>query len=285
MQVFYDIRKEENTTREKVKSEKYVMYLDESGIADRKNTGTFTLVGCIIRKKDIKKIDEMLKTFKMECFANENLILHLMDIRTRRNNFAPRNITKGQIQYFNENVHDFLKNIEFMIISTTVDKKRLNEYYKTPKDEYSIAFSHIMKSVYHFLSNDMIEQLDIYFESREETLNFKVQKSFFESYYSGGVHLDVLLKERDKIKRFVFKDKNENIAGLQIVDLICGPIKTIRTYGTNNKSSHKDISNDIDIFNAIKGKFYNPLEYQDIKNWSLKKVPIIKKPGVWEYER
>lgn len=264
-------------SKNKPRPEKYLLYLDESGVAHGTEKGSFTLAGIIIKKKYADELKIKLDAFKTECFGKSDIILHMMDIRTNKKDFSPSLIHRNQIQSFEDNLPAFLESLDITIISATVDNARLHEYYKTPKDEYSIAFMHIMKNIYHFICEDTVDQLDIFLETRDETNDFTVQKSFFESYYNGSIHLDITEAVKSKIKRFVFKDKKENIAGLQIIDAICMPIKAIRTHGTDGSTNQNDVA----IFNAIKSKFYNPLQYNDIKNWSFKKVPLIKKPGTW----
>lgn len=267
----------------KIRPKKYEVYFDESGLPDGNPGGHFTLIACVIEKGNIEELNIRLQQFKEECFGNKNIILHLMDIHRKQNDFAIGKVTNSQIAYFKKNIPKFLEKQKVIIFSATIDKERLHKYFKSPKDDYSIAFSHIMKSIYHFIDDEKVEQIDIYLESRNETSNFKVQKSFFNTFFNGNLHLEIKQELRKKIKRFVFKYKSDNISGLQLADIICSPIKTIRVYGSDPEQLDKktDISLEVDIFNSIRNKFYNPLDFEDIKNWSFKKVPVIKKPGIW----
>lgn len=259
---------------------KYELYLDESGTVGGQD-GIITLAGLIVEKRyRINELDNRLEQFKSDTFNNTNIILHLVDILKRQKEFSQSKISSDQIDKFYKNTSTFLKELDVIIISSTVDTARLKKFYKNHKDEYSVAFNHIMKSVYHFLDNNEIESLDIYFEGRDESQNFIVQKSFFESYYSGGTHLDIGPEIKNKIKRFTFIKKEENLSGLQIIDLLCFPIKKIRTEGYFQTEKRKDLFMN-DVFDSVLNKFYVPDGMIDIKNWSLKKIPIVKSPGSW----
>lgn len=263
-----------------IHKKKYELYLDESGVVGS-STGVFTLAGIIVEKRYRERtLDPQLKAFKNSCFNDPNIGLHFKDILQRRNDFKSDRIGSQQITKFYTDVCGFIQSIDMLVVSTTVDKGRLDYLFKSPKDECSVAFNHIMKSVYHFIDDDNIESLDIYFEGREDSQDFKVQKSFFESFYSGGTHSNVKDEIRNKIKRFSFKSKSENLSGLQIIDLICLPIKKIRTKGYLTSGKRKDVVMN-DIFDSIIDKMYIPEGNDDVKNWSLKKVPIIKDPGIW----
>ena len=87
-----------------------------------------------------------------------------------------------------------MSSLPFTVISVTVDKTILNEYYFNPKDPYTVAFSHIMKSFFSLINDDNVESARILLESRDDNHDFKIQKSFFELFNNGTVHLDVTEK-------------------------------------------------------------------------------------------
>jgi hypothetical protein len=267
------------------KAKKYIMFVDETG--DGKTT-PYTLTGVIFEYKysvdqnsgsTLKKEIEQLK---LDCFGTKDIILHLNDIS--RGLKAYKNFSREMRTKFYTKLPDFLKGLKFKIVSITVDSKKMNEYYKTPKkDHYVIAFTHLMEAFYSILSPKNVESGRIVLEARDDNENLAVQKAFFEVFNNGTLHLDVE-EQRKKIKGFTMAPKGDPAyqSGLEIADIICNPLSRVRqgkieadprcmdSYGNENK-----------IFKAIKNKIYVGNHSHDFRNWGFKKVPIVKKKRKW----
>lgn len=273
------------------RAKKYVMFIDETGIPEKE--GPFTVTGVIFEYKysfdnleagTTCKLKKELMDFKLDCFNNKNIHFHLKDIASGSHDFSKeKGIEKSQLIRFWNNLPDFLSRLDFKIISVTVNKKKLRDFYHTPKDPYVVAFSHIMESFYSFINNEEVESARIILEARDDFKNLKIQKAFFDIFNSGTTHMDIDIA-RSKIKGFRFEDKQVGLAGLEIADLVCNPLSRVRRglveanprsifYGKENK-----------IFNALRDKIYNKDIEQDFRNWGFKLVPITKKNRIWTNE-
>lgn len=267
------------------KKKKYIMFIDETG--DGVNT-PFTLTGAIFEYKYCIDEDgesvlkEKLNKLKDDCFGTSEITLHLNDISRGIKTF--KSVPKENRKKFYNELPSFLKDLDFKIISITIDSAKMNEYYKTPKkDHYVIAFTYLMEAYYSFLSPSSIESGRIILESRDDNENLSVQKAFFEVFNNGTLHLDIE-NQREKIKGFILAPKGDPkySSGLEIADVICNPLsrvrqgkieadpKCMRSYGNENK-----------IFKAIKDKIYVENPAHDFRNWGFKKVPIVKKKREW----
>ena len=272
-------------------SKKYIMFVDETGTtSDRRSP--FTVTGVIFEYKYAYQPDHAaqacelkskLDSLKSQCFGRTDLVLHMRDLLNAQKAFSAKNgISNDQLQKFWDLLPSFLQELEFTIISVTVDREKLNDFYATPKDPYTVAFSHIMKSLYAFLSQPIVESVRIVLESRGERGDFQIQKAFFDIFNTGTVHLDVE-PYKNKILSFTFSDKHHvhYQYGCEIADVVCLPLSRARRGLVEVKPKHVTYGNRNKIFTAIKGKLFSANANQDVRNWGFKKVPIIKKHRLW----
>ena len=274
------------------KQKKYAMFIDETGDASIsvKEQG-FSVTGVIFEYKysvNENGVDCYLKKeidkFKIDCFNRCDLILHLLDISKGDNEF--KCFSKDIRKQFYRKLPNFLENLDFNIISITIDKEKLEAYYEPSKDPYIVAFTHVLQNFYSFINIKNAESARIIIEGRDDALNLRIQKAFFDVFNNGTTHLNVKLELQEKIKGFIVSKKNDLQwhSGLEIADLVCNPLSRTRIgkveadpkcmkkgeYGTENK-----------IFTAIKDKIFTATNLDDIRNWGFKKVPVIKKQRLW----
>lgn len=258
------------------------MFIDETGTAH--GMDFFGVVGVIFKdsyaynqdKTIIPKLQRDVDQFKRDCFGKDDFVFHLEQITGCKEPFRSEDgVTRTMIAKFWNDLPGFLRGLDFKIIFISVDKRLLNDYYKTPKDPYVVALGHIMKSFLDFISSPLIESARIVLESRDDFHNFQMQKAFFDIYNSGTVHLDITDDIKSKIKGFTFLDKLNYNAGLEIADLVCNPLSRVNRglvevnpkrirYGKVNR-----------IYPAIEQKIYVGKKEHTKENWGFKKVPPI----------
>ncbi|WP_141536156.1 DUF3800 domain-containing protein, partial [Bacillus cereus] len=129
-------------SRIRPKKKKYVLYIDETGISSSSNF--FGMLGVVftykysVDEQENSELTTKLNNFKNECFGREDLTLHLIEILGKQKQFDF--LTDEQVKTFFDKVPDFLKGLDFHIISVTVDRRKLLQYYGSYKDPYEIAF-------------------------------------------------------------------------------------------------------------------------------------------------
>lgn len=268
------------------------MFVDETGNPDLTDlTQPFTLTGVIFEYKyavNMNGTDSILKKeldiFKTECFGNDNLHLHLVDISHGKKEF--KSFSKDELKGFYSKLPAFLSRLQFTIVSITIDKAKLKTYYDPSKDPYVVAFTHVLQNFYSFLNKKKAESGRIIIESRDDTSNLKVQKAFFDVFNNGTTHLNIEDKLRNKIKGFTISKKNdcEYNSGLEIADILCNPLGRARRGLVEAdpkcmKRGEYDSSNP--IFTSIKSNIYSATEENDFRNWGFKKVPVTKRSRPW----
>jgi hypothetical protein len=271
------------------------MFIDETGNADIDLLSEpFTLTGVIFEYKYAintgedcttkSQLEKKLENIKQLCFGRTDLGLHLDDISRGRKNFS--SIDKSNRKKFYDELPTFLSDLDFTIISITIDKEKLKDYYSPSKDPYIVAFTHILQNFYAYISLNNADSARIVIESRDDAANLAIQKSFFDVYNSGTTHLNIDEKLRSKIKGFIIAKKGDPTYqfGLEIADILCNPLSRVRRglIEANPKCMKTgEYGNDNKIFTAIKSKIFTATDESDLRNWGFQKVPITKKKRIW----
>lgn len=279
----------------KTRNKKYVMFIDETGTS--KGPNPFTITGvimeykyCIDPEHGVSPLKHELNRFKNNCFGTTNIHLHLKQITACKTPFTvSEGVTLRHIANFWTRLPNFLNGIDMKIISVTVDKTKVEQYYSTPKDYYVVAFSHLLESFYSFLNNSDVESARIVLESRDEFLNLEVQKAFFDIFNAGTATVDVQMS-KNKIKGFEFANKTDATyqSGLELADLVCNPLNRARLGKIDANPTNFRYGKENKIFKALKEKIYIgegvsiPDPTFDFRNWGFKKIPVVKRQRQWE---
>ncbi|QFG01303.1 DUF3800 domain-containing protein (plasmid) [Psychrobacillus glaciei] len=262
------------------------MFIDETGSVD--DQGTFGMTGVIFEYKysvsDDERSSELKKRldlYKLSCFNDKNLTIHLNDISRGKKEFE--GFTADERALFIKSMPEVLGSLEFQIISVTIDKGKLNSYFSPSKNPYIIAFTHILEAFYLFIEKVDAESARIVIEARDDKKNLTVQKAFFDVYSNGTIHVDCE-KYKDKIAGFIVAEKGTGKYqyGLEIADMVCNPIHRVRQGKIELAPKCFRYPRDNKIFSVIKSKIFSPSsDPTDIRNWGFKMVPVLKKKKVW----
>ncbi|WP_310602397.1 DUF3800 domain-containing protein [Anaerosporobacter sp.] len=195
----------------------YYLFLDES--KPNSNFSNFTLGGIVIEKNIYESIlKSHVNNMKINCFGNDDFILHEIDIRSKKGEFSK--ITKDiQENFFGEMKEIFEKNY-FEVLAVTINIDELENLYdaNSRNDIYYIALQLLLENFAHFLkSNNGIGS--IYLESTDQSNDSKLQNLYYSLLATGTLFLKKeFLQER--LKTINFSIKSDNIIGLQIADFI-----------------------------------------------------------------
>ena len=223
------------------------LFLDESGDHDLinidRNYPAFVLAGCILNIKDHKLLTEDLNNLKERLFGTKNLILHYADYTRNKNGFE-RVKEKYFRNVFFKGINDLIVNHDYELLACIVDKQKHNEKYGyNAMNPYLLSLNLIVERFIFYLK-EINEVGKIIAESRNTQLDNELDLAYLNLKISGTRYL--ARKEITKyIQQFAIKKKEENIAGLQLVDSLVTPIG--RKY-LNLKNYYLEYDN-------IKGKF------------------------------
>ena len=133
----------------------YVEFVDESGDHNLKSVDSdypvFVLGFCIFQKTDYaNSVVPKVETFKFKHFGHDAIILHERHIRKQHQPFVfLRNFDKRSA-FMNE-LSCLIDDVEFTIVSTVIDKKRLIKTYASPKNPYELALLFCLERAFEFL--------------------------------------------------------------------------------------------------------------------------------------
>lgn len=223
----------------------YYLFLDES--KPNTNFRNFTLGGVVV-EKSIYENNVRPETVKLkkECFGDENIILHEIDIRKKQGEY--KGITKEQQEIIFSKLDKLFENNEIEVLAVSINLDDLDMLYGTNErnDIYYIALQLLMENYVHFLiSNEGKGQL--YLESTDAVNNSKLQNLFHMLKATGTLFMkkEVL---QDRLGAISFPIKSDNIIGLQLADFIPNVLA--------RKALGKEQKN-FSIYKGIENKLYD----------------------------
>lgn len=224
----------------------FLLFLDES--KPNTNFQNFTLGGIIIDRNDYEKqLKPLINKLKMDCFGNDEVILHEIDIRKRIGQFS--NITRIQMETFFNKLENVIKmNNLLTILAISINIQDLDTLYQENdrNDIYYIALQLLMENFAHFLLlND--GRGTIFLETTDFVNNTKLQNLFYLLKATGTLFIK---KEtlQERLATINFAAKSENIIGLQLADFIPNPLAR-QALGKTQKP--------FSIYNGIEERLYD----------------------------
>lgn len=200
----------------------YILFLDES--KPNTNFENFTLGGIAVEKTAYEtKLKPAVNALKIKCFANDQVILHEIDIRKKQGDFL--GITKQQQEaFFSELGKLFDESDILSVLAVSVNIDDLDKLYKAEdrNDIYYIALQLLMENYVQFLSaHDAVGT--VYLETTDATNNAKLQNLFHLLKATGTLFVKKEILQA-RLYTINFAIKSENIIGLQLADFVPNPL-------------------------------------------------------------
>lgn len=202
------------------------MFLDESGDHSLEKIDQsypmFVLAGCIFDFDYYFNIAEkQIDRLKQEFFGKTNVILRSYDIRKQRGDFCGL-VDRNKREEFYTALGKLIAGLEFKIIAAAIRKDQLKSRYPFPNNPYHICFQFILERSAMFLGKTK-EKLMFKIESRE-THNDQKLSQVYESFRHAKSRFLSPAEIREKLIDLSFNQKTQNIAGMQLADLVAYPI-------------------------------------------------------------
>ena len=208
---------------------KYYLYIDESGDHGLSNIDpsfpVFVLCGIIMNETNYETLRINTNEVKTNFWQNKQVIFHSRDIRKWQNEFQILINPQVREQFYKE-LNSLIVNNNYTIIASAIDKPAyINTYGKLSDDVYEIALSFIIERAVFYLDTiaDKYKELDIIIEKRGKKEDTKLSEHFQRLKARGTSYVNAE-RLKDLNISIQFKDKKENINGLQLADLIAYPI-------------------------------------------------------------
>lgn len=211
---------------------RYRMYVDEVGGAHMKNFRNdneryLSLTGIVVELDYAKTklsiaIEDLKTSFFSEHHPDDPVILHRTDIMKRKSHFRVLESSDIADRFDGELINIFT-NSDYQVITVGIDKEAHTRHYSDPSHPY------------HYLLEILVERYvkqlhtwnakgDIFVESRNHNDNNTLNVEFRLFYEAGNENVSVDRVQRRLIDgKLNFKRKDQNVAGLQLADLIAFP--------------------------------------------------------------
>ncbi len=219
-----------------------IMFLDESG--DHSLTKIdpqyplFVLTGVIIDENYSPILEKEFRTFKRNLFGSEDIILHTADITRNKNGFEKLKDAAFRHKFYLE-VNRLIDNLDFKVVACAIHKNdHLAKYGLAAVDPYMLSLDILIERFIFELKAGNTQGV-IVAESRGGNLDNELELAFLNLKIQGTKYIQgVTLKS--KIQGLNIRDKKDNIAGLQLADLVATPIGRF-VLGKNIKEDFKII--------------------------------------------
>lgn len=203
------------------------LFLDESGdhnlsVIDPEYP-VFVLGGVITDKEYAEgMLTAALDEFKRELFGSTDIVLHTADLSRNRNGFEAMQ-DYGFRNRFRQRLNDLMRQLSYSVVACVVRKEEhLARYGVAALDPYLLSLD-ILVELFCFELDEASNSGVIVAERREPTLDRALELAWLNLKIQGTSRLQAKVIE-ERIIALNLRSKRDNIAGLQLADLVVSPI-------------------------------------------------------------
>jgi len=206
---------------------KKILFLDESGdhnLAIIDPIHPIFVLGGIIVNEDYAhgELADKLNIFKKELFGTTDIILHTADFTRQKNGFE-RMIEREFCKIFYEKLNQLVSELDITILACAIRKDlHITKYGMEALDPYLLSLNILTERFCFAIGHDGIRGT-IFIEARDKISNRKLEIAWQNIQISGTKFMrptDI----NHRISNLELKTKQDNLAGLEIADLIVTPI-------------------------------------------------------------
>jgi hypothetical protein len=259
---------------------KYRMYVDEVGNSDlgssnNPNHRYLSLTGVIMELSYVDQVVfprlESLKKRYFGSHVDDPIILHRKELVNKRPPFE-RLQDEATCASFNSELLALLAELDYRVITVVIDKKAHAEQYKTWQfDPYHYCLMVLLERFVMWLESAG-QTGDVLAESRGGKPDMRLKDSFERLSGSGT---DYVSKERLMARltsrQLKVKAKANNIAGLQLADLIAHPSFKCAQAKKNNEALPDNFGGE--IAKILESSKYDRSPRGKIEGWGRKCLP------------
>jgi len=207
---------------------KYYLFLDECGDQNLANFDpsfpVFTLCGILISENDYNTMGVKIIEMKKKYWKEKKVILHSRNIRKCEKGFEilfDLDIKRS----FYEDINFIMKDSIYTIVSCSILKEPYIRKYGRLGDVYGLSLSYIIERTIFFLDGLNKHGIELYtYAEKRGKKEDTALLNYYNEVLDRGTYFVKPLRIKTYFKSFEFKDKKENIIGLQIADLAAYPI-------------------------------------------------------------
>jgi hypothetical protein len=242
----------------------YYLFIDESGDHGLSNIDSsfpvFVLCGIFLSENNYTSLNESFTKIKETFWKDKKVIFHSRDIRKCEKEFKILldNDTK---QKFYQKLDETIVKSTYTVIASIIDKEEyIKKYGKLKTDVYEIALSFLVERAIFYLDSLKTKIGTLYFVLEERGKKEDIQlKKHFESIRNKGTYYLTPDRLKTYNLKIEFRNKKQNINGLQLSDLVAYPIAR---YAMDKERANP-------AFDIVKPKIYS----KGTKMYGLKYFP------------
>ena len=204
-----------------------IMFLDESGdhnleIIDPRYP-MFVLAGVIMEQHYAQnELEQQIAQFKQDFFGRTDIILHTADITRNRNGFEKLKDATIR-QRFYAALNAMMDSLDFKVVACAICKdKHLARYNMAALDPYMLSLNVLVERFCFDIGKKNAAGIMVA-ERRNPTLDHQLELAFLNLKIQGTRYIRASDVERC-ITGLNLRPKSDNIAGLQLADLVATPI-------------------------------------------------------------
>lgn len=203
-----------------------ILFLDESGDHSLDKIDPeyplFVLGGVVIEEEYLEDLTNQVQQFKQELFDRDNLILHTADIVRVRNGFEKLTDYDFRQKFFHR-LNELMQKLQYSVIACAIRKEdHLAKYGLAALDPYLLSLN-VLVERFCFEIGEQFDGGQIIAEKRNPTLDNELELAWLNLKISGTKFLQAI-EIKNRITQLVLRDKKQNLAGLQLADLVVSPI-------------------------------------------------------------
>lgn len=212
---------------------RYRLYVDESGDHAFKKLEELShrylaLLGLWVRQKDdYVALHDELEKFRRGVFGprpDDPVILHRKDIVNKRGNFYVLQ-DGAKEKAFNEGLLRLVQTANFRMVCIVIDKQQHQDKYSSPMHPYHYCMTAMLQRYCGWLNYKNVVG-DVMAEARGKSEDRQLENAYSNIYKSGALYLDASTVQRVLTSNSLkLKGKVEDIAGLQVADVLAHPVK------------------------------------------------------------
>jgi len=204
-----------------------VLFLDESGdhnlsVIDPQYP-LFVLAGVIAEKNYAEgELTDAVQGFKRRLFGRDDLILHTADITRNRNGFEQMQDAGFRRRFYDE-LNALMRSLDYTVVACAIRKEaHLSRYGLAALDPYLLSLDILVERFCMEIGN--VEEAGIIVaERRGPTLDRGLELAWLNLKIQGTQYMQASEIEK-RILALNLRPKSDNLAGLQLADLVVTPI-------------------------------------------------------------
>ena len=204
-----------------------ILFLDESGdhnltIIDPQYP-IFVLGGVIVDEEYADgTLQDALDEFKSEVFGRTDIVLHTADITRNRNGFEAMKEAAFRDLFYGR-LNELMRTLSYSVVACVIRKDDyLSRLGLAALDPYLISLD-ILVEIFCFDMGDVPRGGAIVAERRDPTLDRGLELAWSNLKIQGTRRIQGRAV-RERLSELKLLDKKENVAGLQLADLVVSPI-------------------------------------------------------------